>query len=647
MKEEKSIYAYLLLKLLLAVALLLLSQVAFYLCNTRIFHVDGIGEWMSILWGNIRFGFSTIVLFLSPYFILNLLPFKYRWNRVFRFFSETFLYYCPVLLVVALNCIDLCYYQFTYRRMSGAMFSYVGVGGDMGSLIPQFIVDYWYGVLIFICLVVVFLWCGALIKLGKRNPYFDYRKADQIGVVVGFLLLLFLGRGGFQWHWLKPTDAFAHCQPKNSAIVTNTAFNVLHTLSPQPLPEIHSSFVQSDTAQMSTAVSTMFRHYPFNNRSLSADSLAGTNIVVIVLESFSQEYMGCYNQGVMESYTPFLDSLAQHCTLYQGRSNGKESIEGIPAILAGIPSLSDVSYIMSPYCVESATQATLPRLLGRHGYRTAFFHGCYNGSLGFDTFCHKIGIHQYWGMDEYNADSLSLPDDYDGVWGISDEPFLQFTARKLSEFHQPFFATIFTESSHHPYKIPEPHSNDFKSGSHPLLRSVMYTDYALRRFFDTISQQLWFYNTLFVITADHPGQGLHRQYNDYDGWYNIPMMFYMPWHPVHQNNTRIVQQLDLLPSIADFLHLQDTFDCLGSSVYQSPQIGHQVVYGSGYYQLLTSDEGPDNKLSILAGTKTVGEDDNLDYLLRFLTQYKLMLSSYRQNEDTVGNVSNAFSSTRQ
>ncbi len=66
----------------------------------------------------------------------------------------------------------------------------------------------------------------------------------------------------------------------------------------------------------------------------------------------------------------------------------------------------------------------------------------------------------------------------------------------------PFFAHVMTVSNHRPLHLPgrpDSDSNDAK------LRSggVMYTDYALGRFFEEASRQPWFDNTVFVITADH------------------------------------------------------------------------------------------------------------------------------------------------
>ena len=81
----------------------------------------------------------------------------------------------------------------------------------------------------------------------------------------------------------------------------------------------------------------------------------------------------------------------------------------------------------------------LPATLRHNGYHTAFFHGSYNGVMNFDTTCRRLGYDEYLGMDEYNAWAPGN-NDYDGVWGIYDAPFLQYTAAHIGTFSQPFFA---------------------------------------------------------------------------------------------------------------------------------------------------------------------------------------------------------------
>jgi hypothetical protein len=72
------------------------------------------------------------------------------------------------------------------------------------------------------------------------------------------------------------------------------------------------------------------------------------------------------------SYTPFLDSLAQKSLAFSGIANGRRSIEGIPAILAGIPNLMDEPVLASDYASHSwkGIGQFLPA-----EYTKSFFHG--------------------------------------------------------------------------------------------------------------------------------------------------------------------------------------------------------------------------------------------------------------------------------
>ena len=613
--STSNIYIYLFGKALLAFVVLLLSQAFFYLNNTRIFHVDGLSEWLGILWGNIIFGIATIGFMLFPYFAANLLPFKFRWNRHYHRLTEIFFYYLPVMFMLVSNICDGSYYQYTYRRLSGEIFRYLGISGNMGALWPHFVVDYWESTLFAVVITFLLFWAGARIHLSARNKYRKHGLNDVVGLIVGGACVVFLLRGGFGKN-IEWRDTAKYCQAKNCALITNSGYNIMRTFNGGTLEEVD----YMDERQATKLFDPVLHPEPyFEGRIveawcgweagcgsyLLADTLSSSsqprysNIVVIVLESFSQEYMGCYNQGIMPSFTPFLDSLAQHCVVYQGRANGKKSIEGIPAIFASLPTLMTFPLTLSDYADDSLY--ALPAILRDNGYHTAFFHGSYNGVMSFDKLCQQLGFNEYYGQNEYMADRLSKKSDYDGCWGIYDEHFLQYFSRRLSTFKEPFFAGVFTLSSHHPYTMQPEHKDDFAKGPHPLCRVVSYTDNALRKYFDAARKTDWYKHTTFIITADHSGQGLHREYNDYDGWYRIPMLIYRPLYEeglapelgtewsCHKVSPRIMQQTDIMPTILDYLGLQTPAVCFGTSVFRNPDKGWQIAYGNGYYQLETQD----------------------------------------------------------
>ena len=612
-KKEYNIYAYLVLKLLLAFFTLLLMQVSFYFSNNHILRPEGT-EWYGLLLGNVVFCLATVTTFLLPYFLMMLLPFGFRQKKGYRIVAEA-LYIIAILLILIPRGANTAYYQYTYRLLSDEIFSYLGISGQMGSLAPHFAIDYWYAWVVPLIIFLLFLYLNSRIRpLNTKHLTLNIKHLTLS--IISTLLVWFFVRGGFG-KFIQPEDAAAYCQPKNTALVNNDAYNILRTLFTPELKEVY--YMSNEEAdQLCPVVFTPLPIPPWEESEQTS-----RNVVLIVVESLGQEFMGCYNtQTDADTRTPFLDSLAQYCTLYDGRANGKKSIEGILAINTSIPNLMAQPFVSSPYGADDFTG--IPAVFKRHGYHTVFYHGTYNGVMDFDRLCAKIGFDEYMGKNEYEAEGLGRPEDYDGVWGILDEPFLQYTVRHINQYStQPFFAEIFTVSSHHPYPIPDEHKERFQEGRHPILKCVEYTDYSLRRFFDEARKQPWFDNTLFIITADHSGHGLTPEYNDYDGWYRIPMMVFDPQHPEGSRNALIVQQIDIFPSLVDLFRFDEQFITFGNSIGRLIHVGNQVYFGNGYYCLVINDKNDStyHNIAVIQGNHEEGGTLELRYLKALIQQY--------------------------
>jgi len=317
-------------------------------------------------------------------------------------------------------------------------------------------------------------------------------------------------------------------------------------------------------------------------QSLAGDSgLKKMNVVLIIAESFSKEYIGALNNG--DGYTPYLDQLIDSSfVLEETYANGKKSIEGLPAILSGIPTLMNTSYISSKYSSNKIN--SLGNFLKTEGYETVFYHGGENGTMGFNAFTSIAGIDEYVGRDQYPYEG-----DYDGNWGIFDEPFLQFCVEDLNNRNQPFFASIFTLSSHHPYTIPEKYIGKFREGPLPILESVGYADYSIHQFFETAKKQDWFKNTLFIITADHTSQSFRPSYNNRVGMYAIPLLFYAPGKIRPKRSKKVSQQSDIFPSVIDYLGYNSKIVSFGQSVFDATKSSFSVSYINGTYQLIDGD----------------------------------------------------------
>jgi len=192
--------------------------------------------------------------------------------------------------------------------------------------------------------------------------------------------------------------------------------------------------------------------------------------------------------------------------------------------------------------------------------------------------------HDYFGRNEYNNEK-----DYDGSWGIWDEEFLQYTSNTINNKPQPFFATVFTLTSHHPYPIPERYKNQFKDGALPIEKSIGYSDYALKKFFDSAKKMPWFYKTLFVLAADHTGVSADPFYTNKIGNYSIPIIYYMPNSQLKGLDSTITQQIDIMPSILDYLNYPSPYFAFGTSVFDTTAQHFALIFRSDLFQLIENN----------------------------------------------------------
>ena len=198
--------------------------------------------------------------------------------------------------------------------------------------------------------------------------------------------------------------------------------------------------------------------------------------------------------------------------------------------------------------------------------------------MGFDAYAEMANFDSYIDLSAY-------PDkekDYDGKWGIFDEPFLQFYKVELDAKQAPFFSAVFNLSSHHPYTIPEQYKDTFKKGPLAIHESIGYSDFALQQFFKEAEKSAWFNNTLFVITADHTFKATHKTYQNANGLYAIPLVFYSPTDSLDNSIDKVCQQADILPSIIDYLNIDTSFVSFGNSIWNDK--GFAVNYLNNIYQ---------------------------------------------------------------
>ena len=440
------------------------------------------------------------------------------------------------------------------------------------SLLPSLVLEFWWLFVVLAALVF-----AAAHLYGRAARGFGARPglAAQLAVAAVALPLAVIGtRGGTQMRPLAPNAAAQYVgDPRVVPLVANTTLNWIFAVGQYRL---------DDPAYMDEAE----RRALFSlRREPSGAPPRGRNAVVIVMESLDKDHVG-YFQGRGEggeagqSYTPFLDSLFREGLTYsQTYANGLRSSEGIPAVGAGIPGLLPEAWIYSPYQQNLIDAA--PRLLAVRGWHTAFFHGGTPGTMAFDRFAPSVGFARYLDRDDFGDDTH-----YDGSWGIRDLPFFEWTARRLLEAPEPFFALLFSLSSHHPYEVP-PEFEAAYPDLPPRQRSVLYSDTALRRFFEIVRTAPWYRETLFVVTADHTAR--RERERDRVSVFEVPIVFVAGDGSLRGVREGVLQQIDVGPTVLDWLGYDAPYLAFGKSALRDEGPRHAVMLLDGLYQILDGE----------------------------------------------------------
>ncbi len=567
---------------LLAVLFYFFARVEFLLWNWGLFKNK---PTLDILWSfivGLRFDMAAALSVAAPLLLLAFVPWPKSWNTYWA--SLTWVLFCILQLpFLILNLVDVEFINFVGRRFS---YDSLFVVNEVPGKVWNFVSSYWLLFLINSLIVMFFVW--SVRRLMQKNAedlvWPGEAKTGRVKLWLSHVFLCFVAlvmavigiRGGLQGKPISFVNANVFSAPLLNNLVLNSTFTFIKSYGAETLKQ-EKYFASKEE---------MLKHL---NGSLQGSALDGhrpakpQNVVLIILESFGEEYIGPVNG---KTYTPFLDSLMSKSLVFKNAyANGRRSIEGVGAIVAGIPALMNEPFISSHFTANYFLG--LGTLVAPHGYATSFFHGGHNGTMYFDSFMQSAGMEKYFGSREYGNSA-----DDDGVWGIWDEPFLQWMIGQVDTMPQPFMTSVFTLSSHQPYKIPAQYKEMFPEGPIEILKTISYTDFALKKFFEEAEKKPWFKDTLFVITADHASMHYRSEWENDMGSYRIPLFLYHPSYQFPKTDvTKVVQQVDVLPTILDFLGIPEKDkNYLGSSLFIDGDKaavnfidGRYILFAKDYY----------------------------------------------------------------
>ncbi|EPJ52082.1 MAG: hypothetical protein OFPI_15610 [Osedax symbiont Rs2] len=483
----------------------------------------------------LRFDLATVTLCLAPWLLLSLLFYIFNWQRALRLFGKIY-WPLPPLLIIATNVADTLYFPFTGRRSGPEVLSF---SQDLADQAGQLLGQYW--LLATLSVISVFLFIAASLSLLPKISPVSRPWYSRLAIAVGIFFFAAVSiRSGFGSKPLSPSHAFNWPAASTGHLVLNSTFTLLRQ-DLSKLDKIDFFATDKQARQLNQRQSAPWPT-PANR----------DNVVIIVLESFSLEYISTNRDSA--GYAPFLQHLMKQSLYFtDAYANGRRSIDALPAVLAGLPTLMQEAFITSGYLGNKVSG--LAQVLRLEDYQSWFFHGAKNGSMHIDTMSKRFGFENYTGRNEYPDQS-----DFDGKWGIYDEPFLQHMASTLDTLQQPFVAGVFTISSHNPYSIPAQYEGDFPKGTLKIHPTIGYTDMALRKFFASAKKMPWYDNTLFVITADHTSLSDNPDFQTATGRHRVPILLYSPNGKISPGDSnKVAQHTDLPITVLDYLGLSEKY----------------------------------------------------------------------------------------
>jgi phosphoglycerol transferase MdoB-like AlkP superfamily enzyme len=552
-------YKVLFYRILLAYFFYFIARVLFYVYNSETVEVDSISEFLRISYHGLAFDTTAILYINGLFIVLSVLPFFINTRPKFQKVLF-YLYFISNLLFFSFNFVDFIYYKYNFSRLTLAAWDVLKHEESKGGMLFRFLITYWHVFLLYIAVSALWIFLYQKVKV-KQNLVENAKVKYVAKSIFGFLVVATLCIGGIRGDFKKSTrpinlvDANQHVKKAQQAdLVLNSPFTFLRTLGVK-------SFKRPEFNIAESVIEENFQPIKF----YKSNSPSSPNIVLIITESMGREYVGAFNKEAnikdYVSYTPFLDELAKESLIFTNAyANGYKSIHGMSSIISGIPSFKE-AFTSSPYAKQKIE--SMVSCLKSKGYDTSFFHGAPNGSMGFLGYGNILGFDHYYGMTEYGNDK-----DFDGSWGIWDEPFMQFMNATISKKKAPFFSTIFTVSSHEPYVVPEKFKNKIPKGTNPMHQPVGYTDYAFKKFFESAKKQPWFENTIFIITADHCNLvNYSEEYTDkIMNRTAVPILFYSPKYKLKGENKDLAQHIDIFPTVMDIIGYDKPFKSWGRSL---------------------------------------------------------------------------------
>lgn len=402
---------------------------------------------------------------------------------------------------------------------------------------------------VFLLLLIFVFIAGIFIFIYKR--FFDHftsfpqRRFHIADFFISAFLLAFLFvpiRGGVQKIPMNISDAYFSEKIYADHAAINLPWNIMFSILNRN--DTQNPFRYFTLKESKELVDSLYATGPKKIPSIL--STGKPNVIIIIMESFTSKWVGCL--GGVPDVTPNLDSIAAHGLLFTNiYAAGDRSEKGQVAILSGYPNQAINSIIKTP--TKTRKLPSINQSLEKIGYNSSYTYG---GELEFANIkSYLINIK----MDRL-TDKYSFPvSERTTSWGVHDQYVFDHFYNGLQTRKQPFFATLFTLSSHEPYDVPMKPRFKGKDQTTLYKNSVYYTDSIIGSFMNRLKKDPLWKNTLVVFVADHGHPLPGHDPTDSPSKFRIPLIFSGGALTLKGRINTIGSQTDIATTILDQLHV--------------------------------------------------------------------------------------------
>jgi glucan phosphoethanolaminetransferase (alkaline phosphatase superfamily) len=315
----------------------------------------------------------------------------------------------------------------------------------------------------------------------------------------------------------------------------------------------------------------------------------GRNVLIFIGETWS--YWDTSIGDPERDSTPFLRELAQIGPIStKAYTQVPYSTKAIYGILTGRYASAGVEIVESAYpSIDS-----LAKILGKEGYYTGLFSAQY---LDWDYSGRQylaMGFSEVRGAEEIIKSAQARGRKLDkNSWGVNDEELLEGI---ISEFpsDRPFFAVLYSASTHHPYVCKEPTLSGEDLAHRRFQCALRSSDDVLRRLVGQLKERGMFSNTVIVVVGDHgenfeDGRFLPRGCTMTDAELSAPLVVAAPGlseRSLSRGERTIdvsgARQIDIVPTVVDLLGLVSDTPVQGRSLLsgENPPAAYVNSFGA-------------------------------------------------------------------